>query len=284
MRPAISTVTYMHHTWEQALDLASAAGYRQVELLMIPGWIHLQPGTLAPERLRAELARRSLSLIGVHGGGLDGNDQSAVARDRDYLAALIPYASAAGAAFVNINGAPVPPGTTGAERARMLDRIVGALRVLEPIAGSHDIAVTLENHARCHLETASDYRHVLAAFPGASWLGATVDTGHCAAAGVDAAALVEDLGARLMHVHLKDHAHGRSVPLGEGGIDNARVLRAARGYRGHLSVELELADAAAEGEPAIAALPYVRRLIAAVQAAGPSGTDPCLAARDGAAS
>ncbi len=286
MRPAISTVTYMHHGWEQALDCAAEAGYQDLELLMIPGWIHLQPGTISAARLAGELARRSLALIGVHGGGLDGNDERVAARDRDNLAALIPYAAEAGAAFLNINGKPVPTGTAPEARDAMLDRIVGTLRDLEPIARAHGIAVTLENHRHCLIETGSDYRRILDAFPAAAWLGATVDTGHCAAAGVDAASLVASVGRRLLHVHLKDHAHGRSVGLGEGTIDNARILRAAQalGYRGHLSVELELGDADTEREAAKRALPYLRLLIAQAQAAGQGGSQPLTAIRRGAAS
>ena len=69
------------------------------------------------------------------------------------------------------------------------------------------------------------------------------DTAHLAAGGADPAALVRRYGDRLSHVHLKDldRATGSFLPLGDGDVDLAEVLRAvaSAGYDRWLMVELD---------------------------------------------
>jgi sugar phosphate isomerase/epimerase len=73
----------------------------------------------------------------------------------------------------------------------------------------------------------------------------TLDTSHLAVAGLDPVEAIERLGDRLAHVHLSNNA-GRGwdshSPLDEGVLDLGRVLEtlAARGYRGAVSLEIDL--------------------------------------------
>ncbi len=265
MRPALSSVSLHHLPLLEALDAAAGAGFTALELLMIPGWVHLAPESLPAEQLAREVGRRGLQLIGVHGGGINGTSPAGLAISLSYLERLLPYIKAAGAEFLNINGEPVPGGTTPEQRSDMLVRIAEGLARLGPLAERLGLRISLENHAGCHIETFDDYAAIFARLPNTPWLGATLDTGHCQLSGVEIPALARALGGRLQHLHLKDHRHGAAVPLGEGEIDNAGLLRLVRqqGFRGYCSVELELADAAAQQQGVLSARPYLDRLIAA---------------------
>lgn len=80
------------------------------------------------------------------------------------------------------------------------------------------------------------------------------DTGHLAAGGGNPATEIRNYGDRLAHVHLKDYDAGRGfVPLGEGSIDFADVIEAARehGYDGWMMVELDAYDGAPREAAAI---------------------------------
>src|SRR5206468_71911 len=110
--------------------------------------------------------------------------------------------------------------TPTAERAVMLTRIARGLRELGSDLDRQGVRLTLENHYRFQIETLDDYL-TLFATPGVSErIGATVDTGHFTASRVDIAGLVRRLGARVAHVHMKDHIGERSVGLGHGETDN----------------------------------------------------------------
>ncbi|MCA3748624.1 MAG: TIM barrel protein, partial [Rubrobacter sp.] len=77
------------------------------------------------------------------------------------------------------------------------------------------------------------------------------DTAHLEAGGGDPAELIGTYGDRVKYVHLKDYADGDFLPLGRGGLDFTRVMRALDGigYDGWIAVELD----AYEGAPKEAA-------------------------------
>ena len=265
IQPALSTVSLHHLPWPQVLDAARDSGFTAIELLMIPGWVHVAPQRVSAAEIRQEFRTRGLRLIGVHGGGLDGSSEEMLSGTLAYLGRLLPVAAAAGAAFLNINGMHVPAGTTPVQRRQMLERIIHGLRVLEPQVRALGMQVTLENHAHCHIATPEDYQVILDAFPlpEHAWLGATVDTGHFHLSQVDLIPAIHSLRGRVLHVHVKDHRGEHSVPLGTGTIDNLGAVRALRaaGYHGHLSCELELGDATQSVAAVRQAMPYLQQLI-----------------------
>jgi len=55
--------------WQEALAEAAAAGYKLVEILMIPGFAHFTPDEVAPDTLWAELDKLGLTTIALHMGG-----------------------------------------------------------------------------------------------------------------------------------------------------------------------------------------------------------------------
>ncbi len=75
----------------------------------------------------------------------------------------------------------------------------------------------------------------------------TLDTSHLAVSGIDPVEAAARLGDRLAHVHLSNNA-GKGwdshLPLDEGVLDLGPFLEAlaARGFRGAISLEIDLRD------------------------------------------
>ncbi|MHB0857776.1 MAG: sugar phosphate isomerase/epimerase family protein [Anaerolineae bacterium] len=93
-----------------------------------------------------------------------------------------------------------------------------------------------------------DAGEILAAIQGGNeWIGANIDTGNMAAQGGDPVRAIRELGARIIHVHMKDvPAIGSHdcVALGKGIVDVPGVIRELKraGYDGWLSIEIETGD------------------------------------------
>jgi L-ribulose-5-phosphate 3-epimerase len=113
----------------------------------------------------------------------------------------------------------------------------------EPIAQAfreHDLRLAVENHPE---RTPAELLEKIARGHGV--FGATVDTGWWATQGYDAARAIEELGAHVLHVHLKD-VLGEGEPhetcrFGEGIVDVRECVRALGriGYEGAITVEHE---------------------------------------------
>ena len=148
-------------------------------------------------------------------------------------------------------GAWVGPGTV--ERSCELARAVGTevigggrsghAAALAPVLRERGITLAIENHPE---QTPAE---VLASIEeGDGTMAATVDTGWWATQGYDPAQAIEELGAHVRHVHLKDVLHvgepHETCPWGEGIVDVEACLRALEriGYTGALTVEHEPED------------------------------------------
>ena len=243
---ALSTVCLLSYSWKECLAEASRAGYRHVELLMIPGFAHVQLGEISPQELQDEAARHQVSILALHAGALDGTNEKSVQDSLAYLKRIIAFARAAQVPLVNVNGGYLPPDDPPgpADRQRILRRLAAALRDLEPVLADAGRRLTLENHCHYQLETTADYQVIFDHLPVITRIGCTVDTGHFTAARVDMLDFIARFGRRVAHVHVKDHIGEKSVPLGQGRTDNHAVIRALAqlGYDGGLSVELEVHD------------------------------------------
>ena len=117
----------------------------------------------------------------------------------------------------------------------------GDARAVADAFRRHDVRLGVENHPE---RTTAELLERIDAL-GDGGFGATVDTGWWGTHGYDAARAIEELGARVRHVHLKDVSH-RGDPhetcrWGEGVVDAEACVRALQriGYDGAISVEHE---------------------------------------------
>lgn len=215
----------------RTMRMLPAAGYAYVELNL---W-HAQ--RLLPSfvsRLHERLGAVELRTASVYGTSL-GSPSRRPDLDLGHKLWLMEVAAMLGAERVVVGG--VPRGGDGS-----LEAAIDTLRLLAPHAEDRGMQVCLENHAGFTLETIEDYRRVCDAVPVPN-VGICIDTGHFDAADVDMDALIDELGERVNHIHVKEN-HGRgSVDFrrfGEGATDNHRVIEKmiAKGYSGFITVEI----------------------------------------------
>ena len=128
-------------------------------------------------------------------------------------------------------GRPILGGQTSAWRR---DR-AAVLALLE----EHDLRLGFENHPE---KSSAEMLALIGDAPDR--VGTTVDTGWYGTQGYDAARAIEELGSRVLHVHLKDvRAVGRhdTCRYGDGVVPIEGCVRALAkiGYRGGISIEHE---------------------------------------------
>jgi sugar phosphate isomerase/epimerase len=116
----------------------------------------------------------------------------------------------------------------------------GDLREAAPLLRRHGVRYGLENHPE---RTPAE---VLERIAGAEDVfGVTVDTGWWATQGYDPVRALEELGERVLHVHLKDVPHEgephETCPWGEGVVPIEECVRTlvGSGYAGALTIEHE---------------------------------------------
>ena len=241
MKIALSTVCLPELSWREVFRCAAESGYTAVELLMIPGWVHLQPGEVPACEVRDEAGRCGLKIIAVHAGGLDGVSDESLAASSAFIDRVAEFALEAAVPLVNFNGGLTP---AGIPRASFLQRIGDTLERYESSLAGCGLRFTVENHFGYQLQTVEDYRAVFGRLKQARHIGITLDTGHFTAAQVDMPEFIREFGKQIFHVHMKDHVGAQSVALGSGETDNRAVVAALReqNYDGDISVELEVHD------------------------------------------
>jgi sugar phosphate isomerase/epimerase len=157
-----------------------------------------------------------------------------------------------------------------------------ALGAVDAVCRRTGMRFALENHWYADFARSADFA---ALAPLSPLVGATLDTGHLAAAGEEPLAAWAALGPRLMNVHLKDvvvpgrlgrlvwrrpRMEGRPLGAGEVSLQPFLAALAADGYRGCLAVEDERADLP------LAELNAALRTCTAWMR-GTNGTDPLVA-------
>lgn len=194
--------------WADICREISEAGYRAAEV-----WLaHVDPSTT--DEAKAKQFRRIMDDHGLKPIGLAGGLTEDSSRVCQWM------------------GIPFAAGGLGG------DTIDDVAAIVEKTG----IRYNLENHPE---GSAAEIRDKIGG--GSDAIGVAVDTGWLGTQGVDAPAVVRELGALVRHVHVKDvKAAGghETCPLGEGVVDLEGVFRVLReqGYRGWYSWEDEPED------------------------------------------
>lgn len=176
-----------------------------------------------------------LTPIAIHGNGFGGQSSSDLTRDVGHKIHMMVAARALGCRRIVATGSA--RGTGGG-----ITGIITVLKEIIPVAEEQDVLICLENHANNNLETIDDYQQIFDGVDSPN-LGICLDTGHFDAASVDIDSLIDQLGAKVNHIHVKENLGRGSqnfVRFGQGTTDNDHVLRRmlSRGYTGYITVEL----------------------------------------------
>ncbi|MGH7118658.1 MAG: sugar phosphate isomerase/epimerase family protein [Acetobacteraceae bacterium] len=209
----------------------AAAGYSGVEIF--DGNLVDYPG--GPGALATRLAELELTLIAVYSGAnfvfpdVLGEELARI----DKVAAL---AAEAGASHLVVGGGAKRTVAATDEDYRRLGEALG--RVVG-IAARHG----LEAHYHPHLTTLAETPEQVARVLSLSPIHFCPDTGHLAAAGGNAAAMIDQHFQRVHYVHLKGWQREpfAFTPLDRGDLDLKPVIDTLhrRGFAGWITVELD---------------------------------------------
>jgi sugar phosphate isomerase/epimerase len=247
---ACGTLSYRQERIERALEGIARAGFPAVEIGCVCGYCeHVKPEEMTKadrDALGTLVQSFGLSIASIAGHidlefPLVGKGPEAAAEGYRRLRARIDLAGELGVPVVNTGLGVAQPG----ENLDLLYRELG--RLLDYAAG-RGVKIGLESHAGL-TETAQvslDFCRKL----GRANLGINHDAGNVRFyTGVDPvadlAAVADQIGPHLIHVHIKDHRGGKGdwdfPPLGEGSIDLAAlaVLYRRIGFAGPFSLEIE---------------------------------------------
>lgn len=229
------------------IDRVADAGYAALELNAetLP-WApaHVTPETSREARRAIVEACRarglSIPAVGAHVGMVSadaGERRAAIA----FVNGCTDLAVDVGAPVVHILSGPQAPGAAAAESWRWF---ADAVSETTAHAEGRGVALGIEAIAGHLFHAVDDYHRMAADLPDVPFK-VNFDPSHLEVQGEDPRRVVDELGDRIVHVHMKD-GKGRYPdfsfpPLGEGTIDFAALVAGLRrgGYVGALSVEYE---------------------------------------------
>lgn len=243
MKLAYSTLACPDWTFEQCVEAAQRYGYEGLELRLLDGEIITSALTREQrQRISTLVARAHLSIIGLDTSlRVAQTDASSRAEQIREGLALLELAHDLEVPFIRVFAGPPPDASVEAA-------IAGAAATLEPLlprARELGVAIALETHDAFSSSAvvAQVLKQIEDPMVGALW-----DLLHPYRMGETAQETAQQLGRRLLHVHVKDgqrpeeqQAEWKLTLLGEGDVPTQEmlaILRAA-GYEGWLSVEWE---------------------------------------------
>jgi sugar phosphate isomerase/epimerase len=242
MAIAISTSVKCGTPLEQAAPVIAGLGIREIDLLVIDGWVHVNTRDLADDfegtlaRVDGLISGNRLRPIALNTGvsaQLHHRGEEVEAQRRREIEGLLKLM-----AHYDIKVAAIQPLSKDTSRPweDVLRDCVATLREQTAMGEAAGVVFPLELHIGSPFETMDQAKRLLEEFPE---VPVVYDPTHFVMQGVD----IRETGwlmDRARHSHLRDAALGKiQAPLGEGAVDFDWVLNALkdRGYTGHFSIE-----------------------------------------------
>jgi sugar phosphate isomerase/epimerase len=213
----------------RTFSLVPAAGFRFVEFnLWFARWITDE----AAHDLRSRCREANLAVAATYGRGV-GRDQSDV--DLAHKIRVMDVASRLNSSRVVFGGVP-------GRDSQAFEKGIETLRLLAPIAADRGLSVAIENHANFTFESIEDYEAMFNEISSPA-VGLCIDTGHFEAAGIRLSDVVDRLGDRVNHIHVKENrtfGEKSFCRFGEGTTDNLSLVSTMvdRGFSGFVTVEI----------------------------------------------
>jgi sugar phosphate isomerase/epimerase len=231
-----SSIIFLEYTLEQALEGLAAAGFVNVEIGAVKGFLeHLDPDDPDVDGCRRLLADNGLTCV-----SLSGHAPLHQEIGRTRLTNVLRAGKELGIRVLNTF-------TGDAETPEEIDAFKQHVREVADEARAAGIVLALETDSNL-LPTAEIGQRILDEI-GHDAVRINYDPGNVVYyTGADPSTDIEFALPRLGHVHLKDQRGGRGKadfpPLGEGDVDIPYILRrlAETGFDGPVSMEIEFTD------------------------------------------
>ncbi|MBD3244362.1 MAG: TIM barrel protein [Chitinivibrionales bacterium] len=227
---SLSAEGFSDSGFEKTFAVIPKAGYRFIEFNLWFGRM-LLPSSV--EHIARRCSETGMRAAAVYCTGLGGNP-ARIDIDVAHKLYAMEVAERLGCSRVVTGGVQHGRGGT-------LAAAIETLALIAPVAEQRGLKICLENHHRFTLDTIDDYVKVFEAVRQ-ECVGICIDTGHFDASAVDMDAVIDRLGERVNHIHVKENrAWGVQdfCRFGEGTTRNAHVVERMieRGYDGFITVE-----------------------------------------------
>jgi sugar phosphate isomerase/epimerase len=237
-----SSVTRCNLKFEEAMTEISEAGFRDVDLIAINTWAHINPADLAKDfdgvtaRIEGTLRKNNLTMramnIGMNGQMHDRCPETVAGnlRELDALCRLMVRMGVKNCALQPLQKDP------SRDPWDVLKDSVDSLEEYYDCTGKHGISLGLELHVHSPFETMEAVKYVYERIPDATIV---FDPTHFISMGgklTDCESVMD----KAVHVHIRDAGPGDiQRKLGEGTVDFEWIVSKlkARGYNGHFSIE-----------------------------------------------
>ena len=202
-----------------------------------------------PAPLRAEIQKHGVELIGLHMSARF-TDAAAVAKDRAQIESVAKGTLALGGKHVFLSGPGVPRNPDGTLVREALERRCEELNRAGKMCREMGLRLSSHNHDKELDNNAEEMRAVLAHTDPAN-VAILLDLAYVFVAGLQAPALIREIGSRVAAVHVRDMVGPKQeVLLGQGKIDykaTAEAMRAA-GWSGWAILEMNQRKEISSGE------------------------------------
>ncbi|SEJ41845.1 sugar phosphate isomerase/epimerase [Achromobacter sp. NFACC18-2] len=246
MRLAISNIAWETTEDEAIAGLLHRFGIDAIDVA--PGKYFAQPQTAADDdiaRVRAWWADRGIELTGMQallfgttGLNVFGTPGSQEAMLR-HLAAVCRIGAGLGAGRI-VFGSPKNRDRSGLNDQEAMEVAMSFFSRLGDIADYHGVVICLEPNPTCYganfMTSCAETLQVVQQL-GHKAIGMQFDTGALAVNGEDALAVLQKCSAHVCHVHASEPG---LVPLGDGGVDHAKMAAALNKYLPDHLVSIEM--------------------------------------------
>ena len=229
--------------FEQAMADIGGAGFRDIDLLAINTWAHINPAVLAADydavtaRAEAVFIKRGLTVRSMNVGftrQLYDRSPESVGQNLRECEAVCRFMNYFGAGAAALQPLGIDPAR---DRGEALDDCIASLADYYECAGRYGIKLGIELHVNSHFESRDAIDRLFSKIPDA---GVAYDPSHFVAQGADIRES-EFIMKNSVNAHLRDSAPGDDLqtPLGAGAVDFEWIADklAAHNYRGHYSIE-----------------------------------------------
>lgn len=183
-----------------------------------------------PAHLRAAIRKSGVELIGLHMSARF-TDAAAVAKDRELIESVAKGTLGLGGKYVFVSGPGVPRKADGTLVREALERRCEGLDRAGKMCREMGLRLCSHNHEKELDNNAEEMRAVLAhTDPANVWI--LLDLAYVFVAGLQAPALIREVGSRVAAVHVRDMVGPKQEVLpGQGKIDYKATAQAFRDAR-----------------------------------------------------